>query len=150
MKHIALLLGLLTTAAALGANLDYAIAPGAFEDNPGGAQLGPCHGAAVIDKAGNIYVTTDTERGIIVFSPAGKYVRHFGPDKIHGAEIREEDGTEYIYAARAGAHEVVKLTLDGTELWKITGTPETGYEDPNGFNPCAVTVGPEGEIFIAD
>lgn len=149
MKRIALLLAL-TAATASAAELKFTIAPGAFEDNPGGAQLGPCHGAALIDKAGNIYITTDTSRGIVVFSPEGKYVRHFGPDKIHGAEIRDEGGTEYIYAARAGANEVVKLALDGTEMWKLTGTPEADYSNPRGFKPCAVTVGPAGEIFVAD
>jgi DNA-binding beta-propeller fold protein YncE len=105
----------------------------------------------VIDKAGNIYVTTDTPRGIVVFSHNGKFLRAVGPTRIHGLEIREENGVEYIYGTRPADHEVVKLKLDGGQLWAIHFPPEAGiYKDEKGFNPCAVTVGPDGSIFIAD
>src|SRR4051794_13252625 len=93
---------LLLTASAFAGDLKFAIAPGFFDAQPDGKQLGPTHGGAVIDKAGNIYVSTDTARGIVVFTPAGKFLRAFGPTKIHGMEIRDEAGTEVIYAARAG------------------------------------------------
>ncbi len=131
--------------------LKYSIAPNFFEANPGGQQLGPCHGGVVIDKAGNIYVTTDTERGIVVFSHEGKYLRALGPTRIHGLEILQEKGVEYIYGARPNDHEVVKLKLDGERVWAIEYPREAGiYKDAEGFKPCAVTVGPEGSIFIAD
>lgn len=131
--------------------IKFSIAPDFFEKNPGGQQLGPCHGTAMTDKAGNIYVTTDTKRGIVVYSPKGKFLRAVGPTRIHGAEIRTEKGVEYIYAARPADHDVLKLTLDGTIVWTL-GTPvEAGlYKDGKGFNPCAVTVGPDGSLFIAD
>src|SRR6266487_5781816 len=93
--------------------LKYSIAPNFFEEQPGGQRLGPCHGGAVIDKAGNIYITTDTDRGIVVFSPEGKFLRATGPTRLHGLEVREENGAEYIYAARPSDHEVVKLKLNG-------------------------------------
>ena len=64
----------LVSSLVFGEELKFSLAPGFFEENPGGKQLGPCHGGVVIDKAGNMYVTTDTERGIIVFSPDGKYL----------------------------------------------------------------------------
>src|SRR6516162_1675611 len=105
----------LVTSLVCGEELRFSLAPGFFDEKPGGKQLGPCHGGVVIDKAGNIYVTTDTERGIIVFSPEGKYLKSVGLTKIHGLELREENGTEYIYGARPQQHEVVKLTLDGKQ-----------------------------------
>ncbi len=136
---------------ALAAELKFAITPNFFEANPGGQPLGPCHGGLVIDKAGNLYVTTDTPRGILIFSPDGKFVRSFGPGHVHGLEIREENGAEVIYAARPSAHEVIKLKMDGTQEWSIPFPPEAGiYKEAKNFNPCAVTVGPAGEIFIAD
>jgi DNA-binding beta-propeller fold protein YncE len=145
-----LLLALVSTTA-LAAELKYSIVPDFFEDKPGGQQLGPCHGGAVIDKAGNIYVTTDTPRGIVVFSPEGKFLRAVGPTRIHGLEIREESGVEYIYGARPSAHEVVKLKLDGEQVWALRFPEEAGiYKDEKGFNPCAVTVAPDGSIFVAD
>src|SRR5947207_1992094 len=133
------------------AELKYSIAPDFFEQNPGNKPLGPCHGGVVIDKTGNIYVTTDTERGIVVFSSAGKFLRAVGPTRIHGLEIREENGVEYIYGARPNDHEVVKLKLNGEREWAIEFPKEAGiYKDANGFKPCAVTLAPDGSIFIAD
>jgi len=151
------LLGLITVTIAIVSNttsaaeIKYSVVPGFFEKDPGGKQLGPCHGGAVIDKAGNIYVTTDTPRGIVIFSPDGKFLRAVGPTRIHGLEIRDENGTEFIYGARPSDHEVIKLALDGTQLWAIRYPEEAGiYKDAKGFNPCAVTVAPDGSIFIAD
>lgn len=147
------LLGLiaLVATATFAAELKYSIAPDFFEQNPGNQPLGPCHGGVVLDKAGNIYVTTDTERGIVVFSPAGKFLRALGPTRIHALEIREENGAEYIYAARPSDHEVVKLKLSGEAEWAISFPPEAGiYKNADGFKPCAVTVAPDGSIFVAD
>jgi DNA-binding beta-propeller fold protein YncE len=135
----------------LAAELKYSIAPNFFEQNPGQQPLGPCHGGVVMDKAGNIYVSTDTKRGLVVFSPEGKFLRAIGPTRIHGLELREENGVEYLYCARHADHEVVKLRLDGGQEWAIHFPEEAGiYKEAKGFNPCAVTVAPDGSIFIAD
>src|SRR6478609_1739079 len=81
----------ITTAASLAAELKFTHAPRFFEEQPDGQQLGPCHGGVVIDKSGQFYVTTDTPRGIVVFSPEGRFVRAFGPTRIHALELREEN-----------------------------------------------------------
>jgi DNA-binding beta-propeller fold protein YncE len=136
---------------AVAAELKYSVVPNFFDAKPDAQPIGACHGGLVIDKAGNLYVTTDTKRGVLVFSPAGKFVRNFGPSHIHGLEIREENGVEFIYAARPSQHEVVKMALDGEPVWTIATPADAGlYKDGKGFNPCAVTVGPDGSIFIAD
>src|SRR5437879_12329875 len=108
-RTILTLLGILTlvSAPAYSRDLKYSIAPNFFEQNPGGEQLGPCHGGVVIDKAGNIYVTTDTKRGIVVFDKKGKYIQSIGLTRIHGLEIRSEKGKEYIYGARPDRKSVV-------------------------------------------
>lgn len=147
------LLGIFTLVSTLAhaRELKYSIAPNFFEQNPGGHSLGPCHGGVVVDKAGNIYVTTDTERGIVVFSREGKFLRAVGPTRIHGLELRAEKGVEYIYAARPTDHEVIKLKLNGEREWAIEFPKEAGiYKDANDFKPCALTVAPDGSIFIAD
>jgi hypothetical protein len=129
----------------------YSLTPNVFEKNPDKQSLGPCHGGAVIDKAGNIYVSTDTPRGIVVFSSAGKFLRALGPTRLHAMELRDENGAEYIYGARPSDHEVVKLRLDGEREWTIEFPKEAGiYKEAKEFQPCAVTVGPDGSIFIAD
>lgn len=132
-------------------HLHYTLAPNFFEKDPGGQPLGPCHGGAAIDKSGKIYITTDTPRGIVVYSPEGKFLQALGPTRIHGLEIREENGTEFIYAARPSDHQVVKLTMDGKNVWTLEYPQESRlFKEAKGFNPCAVTVGPDGSIFVAD
>lgn len=147
----ALLLVTVLALTCFAADLKHAIVPNFFDAKPDNQLLGPCHGGVVIDKLGQIYVTTDTKRGIVVYSPQGKFLRAVGPSHIHGLELREEDGVEYLYCARPSEHEVVKLKLDGTQVWTIRTPEEAGiYKDGKGFNPCAVTVAPDGSIFIAD
>src|SRR5690349_3301485 len=126
-KYFPIALILFVTTLSRAGELKYSIAPDFFEKDPGGKSLGPCHGGAVIDKAGNIYITTDTERGIVVFTPNGKFSRACGPTRIHGLEIREENGTEYIYAARPADHEVVKLTMNGDREWAIGFPKEAAF-----------------------
>jgi DNA-binding beta-propeller fold protein YncE len=141
----------LLSVAAFAEEFKYTDTPNFFEQDPGGKQLGPCHGGVVIDKAGNIYVSTDTERGIVVFSPEGKFLRAFGPTHIHGMQLRVEDGEEVFYAARPDYHDVLKFKMDGTVEWTIHYPAESGiYKDENGFKPCAVTVGPDGSVYVAD
>jgi DNA-binding beta-propeller fold protein YncE len=153
MHRIATWLSVITLTAIAGRaeELNYSIVPNFFEKDPGGKSLGPCHGGLVIDKTGTIYVTTDTDRGIVVFSKEGKFLRALGPTRIHALEVREEDGQEYIYAARPADHEVIKLKLDGERVWTLEYPKESGhFNDANGFKPCAVTVAPDGSIFVAD
>ncbi len=152
-RIILTLLGLITliSTAASAAQLKFSLVPDFFEKDPDNKPLGPCHGGAAIDKAGNIYVTTDTPRGIVVYSRAGKFLRAVGPTRIHALEIRSEKGVEYIYAARPSDHEVVKLKLNGEQVWSLQYPKESGlFKDEKGFNPCAVTVAPDGSIFVAD
>lgn len=132
-------------------DLAYTDVPNFFDAKPAGEKLGPCHGGVVIDKKGNFYVTTDTKRGIVEFDKKGKFVRAFGPTRIHGLEMRTEKGKEFIYAARPTDHDVLKLDMDGNTIWKITTPQEAGlYNEKATFNPCAVTVAPDGSIFVAD
>ena len=121
--------------------------PAQAENQP----LGPTHGGAAVDRAGNVYVSTDTPRGILVFGPDGKYLRHFGPSMIHGLHLQRERDGEYLYAARPSAHEVQKIKTDGTHVWTM-GYPEmsTHYTKAEEFNPTNVVALRDGTIFVAD
>src|SRR6185436_13758482 len=98
--------------------------PNYFPAQPDNQLLGPAHGGAAVDRAGNVYVSTDTPRGILVFGKDGKYQRSFGPTLIHGLHLQRERDGEYLYAARPNFHEVTKIKTDGTVAWTM-GYPES-------------------------
>lgn len=117
----------------------------------GNSPLGPTHGAVVIDKAGNIY--TSANQGIFVFSPDGKVIRSFldaDYKELHDMEIREEADGEFIYGARNNAAEGIKFNIrDGKIVLRLQFPAESGL-NLDKFNPTAITVAPNGDIFLAN
>ena len=117
----------------------------------GKSVLGPTHGGVVIDKAGSIY--TSANQGVFVFSPDGKVIRKFlGKDytNIHDVEIREEDGVEYIYGARNNNAEGIKFNAQTGEIVMRLGFPPESNLSLRKFNPTAITVAPNGDIFLSN
>ena len=120
---------------------------------PGGAWLGNTHGGIVVDKAGNVYFNTDTDKSICVYSPEGKFLRYFADEfpAIHGMAIREENGEEFIYAAHLRGKQAVKFKLNGTVVWTIGyDAVSDSYSRAGEYNPTGIAVGPDGDIYIAD
>jgi hypothetical protein len=117
----------------------------------GGSVLGPTHGSVVIDKSGLIY--TSAKAGVFVFSPDGSVVRRFLGDEysnIHDMEIRQEGDEEFIYGARNANAEGIKFNAEsGAIVLKLTFPEESGLELKK-FNPTAITVAPNGDIFLSD
>lgn len=133
------------------APVKYTCAPGYFPAQPDNKQLGPTHGGAAVDRSGNIYVSTDTDRGILVFGPDGKYLRCFGPTMVHGLHMQREGADDYLYCARPTFHEVTKIKTDGTVAWTMGYPKESGkYEKAEEFNPTNMVALPDGTIFVAD
>jgi len=90
---------------------------------------------------------------VFVFSPEGKLIRSYtGPDHthIHDMELREEDGVEYIYGARNNAAEGIKFRADNGKVALRLPFPKESGLDLKRFHPTAVTVAPNGEIFLSD
>lgn len=117
----------------------------------GKSALGSTHGAVVIDKAGNIY--TSAKEGVFVFSPDGKVIQSYlGKDysNIHDMEIRDEAGTEFIYAARNANAEGIKFNISNGEIVMKLGFPKESGLELAKFNPTAITVAPNGDIFLSD
>lgn len=127
---------------------------------PAGKTLASTHGGAAVDKAGNIYMSSDGPEGIFVFAADGKLLRTMAPEltNLHGLMLREEGGKEFLYGALNKKGQVVKLTLDGQVLWTITKPMESGFYNPPAdttkkaanFAPTGVTVAPDGRIYVAD
>ena len=117
----------------------------------GKSALGPTHGAVVVDKAGNIYTSADA--GVFVFSPDGKVIHSFlGKEysRMHDMEIRDEADGEYIYAARNADAEGIKFNIKSGEIVLKLPFPKESGLNLTKFNPTAITVAPNGDIFLSD
>ena len=118
----------------------------------GESALGSTHGGVVVDKDSNVYVSAD--KGVVVFSPDGKVIRSYEGKKyarMHDIEIREEDGVEYIYGARNSNAEGLKFKARTGEI--VLKLPLPAEESGLGkidFNPTAITVAPNGDIFLSN
>ena len=121
---------------------------------PGSKTLGATHGGIVVDKQGSIYFNVDQgEHAVVVCRPDGTFVRSFGKQYsgIHGMVINEEDGKEFIYAAHLRGAQIVKFALGGRVAWTLGVPIESGkYDEKRKYQPTAVAVGPDGDIYVAD
>lgn len=121
----------------------------------GRKNLGPTHGGVVIDKKGNIYFSMNSGNdALLVYSPDGKLIKPVGGKElvgIHGLCINEENGEEFIYGALCDHARVVKIKLDGTQVWSI-GTPmESGkYKDASQYHPTGIAVAASGDVYVVD
>jgi hypothetical protein len=124
---------------------------------PAGTTFGGTHGAIATDKAGHVYVSTQSETGVLVYSPDGvllKTIAHEFPE-VHSMVYAEENGSEYFYTTvQTGTPEenwlFVKMKTDGTAVEKITAPVEAGFKAPNEWRPTAAVPAPDGSIFIAN
>jgi hypothetical protein len=117
----------------------------------GKSVIGPCHGSVVVDKEGNIY--TSAHAGVFCFSADSKLARSFLGDKysdIHDMKIRDEGDAEFIYGARNNNAEGTKFNSRTGEIVLTLPFPEASGLKKEKFNPTAMTVAPNGDIFLAD
>jgi hypothetical protein len=123
-----------------------------------------------IDSQGLVYIThqgvgkkMDT---VLVFDPAGKFVRSFGKEWHgggHGIEIRKEGSDEFLYLSNTWTPDLklVKTTLKGEVVWKL-GRPESKEYEPKAdpkksgamtapaYNPTNICFTPDGGFIVGD
>jgi hypothetical protein len=119
---------------------------------------GDTHGVT-IDEAGLIYMkhrspAPGTMDSIVVFDPAGKFVRSFGKEYHgggHGIDIRKEGGEEFLYLCDVKNRLVAKTTLAGEQLWTMQFPEQAGvYKSLDQFRPTNVAFAPDGGFYVAD
>lgn len=117
----------------------------------GESPLGPTHGGVVVSKEGSIYCSANA--GVFVFSPDGQVIHSFlGGDytNLHDIEIRDENGREFIYGARNNDAEGIKFDAQtGEVVLRLKLPTEAGLGEVP-FNPTAITVAPNGDIFLSN
>ena len=122
---------------------------------PGDVTFGGTHGCIVIDSQDRVYVNTEGEYAVLVFSPAGKLIGKWGQDHRKAAHgmclFRQADGTEVIWLAHFAQHTATKFSLDGKILQTITYPHMAGmYTKADEFKPTAVAVAPNGDVYVTD
>ena len=124
---------------------------------PEGKHFGGTHGAIATDKAGNLYVSTQSETGVLVYEPGGKLLKTIANQypEVHSLYYAVEDGNEVFYATvqkgtPAENWLIVKMKIDGTVLLKITAPPEAGFKKPNEWRVTSVVAAPDGSIVVAN
>jgi hypothetical protein len=124
---------------------------------PAGTQFGGTHGGIAQDKAGNIYVSTQSETGVLVYGTDGVLVKTIAGDypEIHSLVYTEEGGQEFFYTTvQKGTPKenwlFIKMKTDGTVVQKITAPSDAGFKSPNEWKLTAAVPGPDGSIFIAN
>jgi hypothetical protein len=125
--------------------------PGWGLDAAGKSQIGSTHGGVCVDKAGHIY--TSSSLGIFVFTPEGTLARRFLGGKYtnwHDIEIRAEGDDEYLYGARNVAGEGIKIHAVTGAVVLTLGIPAEAGLNLGKWSPTAITVAPDGDIFLSD
>ena len=124
---------------------------------PAGTDFGGTHGAIATDKAGRIYVSTQSETGILVYDADGKLLKTIAHEypEVHSIfyALEGDDEVFYTVVQKGTSKEswlMVKMKTDGTVLQKITAPAEAGFKTPNEWRITSVVVGPDGSIFVAN
>lgn len=124
---------------------------------PSGTTFGGTHGAIATDNASNVYVSTQSETGILIYTPDGALKSRIATayPEVHSIFHAEEGADEFFYTTvQKGTPQenwlFVKMKTDGTVVQKITAPPEAGFKTPNEWRLTAAVPGPDGSIFIAN
>jgi hypothetical protein len=124
---------------------------------PTGTTFGGTHGGIAQDRAGLIYVSTQSHTGVLVYGSDGRLLRKIATayPEIHSLVFAIEGGEEYIYATvQKGTPQenwlFLKMKTDGTVVLKITAPPEAGFKAPNEWRITAALPTPDSSIFIAN
>ena len=124
---------------------------------PQGEIFGGTHGGIATDKAGRLYVSTQSATGVLVYDRDGRLLRTIANEypEIHSMFHAEENGEEIIYATvQKGTPKenwlFVKMKTDGTVVQKITAPAAAGFHTPNEWRLTAAVPGSDGSIYIAN
>ena len=117
------------------------------------------HGDIAVSSDNQIYVSLSLPNaGLQVYADNGKWIRNIkdAPRDLHGFVIRKEGNLEFIYGARLGANEVVKLDLNGKSILSIPNSSipdQFKRKDKNGnlfTRLTGVDVDSQGNIYVTD
>ncbi len=156
-----ILLSALTFTALLGTAraLEYQAVPDWYKLPEGRPQMGNMHGDVAVSSKGEVYVSVmDPKAALQVYAPDGKFLRNVpgAPPDFHGFVIHKEADGEFIYGARLGAGNILKLTLDGREVLNLPSTSipdefkKQGKDGKPAVRLTSMDVAPNGDLYVTD
>ena len=122
-------------------------------------KIGNMHGDIAVSSNGDIYVSVgDSKAALQVYADNGKWKHNVpgAPGDLHGFVIKKEGNQEFIYGTRVGGAELLKMTLKGKIVLKISGStiPDSFKRKGKDGKPFVRLTGADvaanGDIFITD
>ena len=118
--------------------------------------VGNAHGEIAVDSSGLIYVSVSggDKAGVQIYDADGKYLRNLpdAPKDLHGFVINKEENGEYLYGSCMADQSIVKISLEGKLVLKISGDsiPAKYKTKKKGLRLTSADVGPNGDIYVVD
>ncbi|MEM6801122.1 MAG: 6-bladed beta-propeller [Bacteroidota bacterium] len=111
-----------------------------------------CHEMVMDAKGRLIMIGDEVKNNILIYDKSGKLLDSWGIryNGGHGLSLWDANGEEFLYICDTNGS-VIKTTLDGRELM-ILGHPSAygAYAEGDKYSPTETTVGPNGDLYIAD
>lgn len=102
-----------------------------------------------VDSRGNLYVLQRSDPPLLVFDPAGDFLRSLGENEIadgHGIFITPDDR---IFVVDRDAHQVLVFDTSGRVIGSLGQRHRPRFGEP--FNhPTDAAVAPNGDVYVAD
>ena len=120
--------------------------------DPSKTPVNNCHEMVMDSKGRLIMVGDDTHNNILIYDKSGKLLDSWGIryKAGHGLSLWNDGEADFLFICDTNGT-MVKTTLDGRELMLIGHPSEYGaYEKEDAFKPTETTIGPNGDIYIAD
>lgn len=120
--------------------------------DPSKRPVNNCHEMVMDSKGRLIMVGDETKNNILIYDKSGKLIDFWGTsyEGGHGLSIWDAGGEEFLFICDTTGS-VIKTTLDGKELLRLEHPSKYGaLEADKPFRPTETTIGPNGDIYVAD
>lgn len=124
--------------------------------DPNSTPVKNCHEMVMDAQKRLIMITDETKNNILIYDKSGKLLDSWGTSFPfgHGLSLWDAGGEEFLFICDNGFEnnaQVVKTTLDGREVMRLPHPREIGaYGEDDNYFPTETTVGPNGDIYVAD
>lgn len=120
--------------------------------DPAKTPVNNCHEMVMDSKGRLIMIGDEVKNNILIYDRNGKLLDNWGTQYPggHGLTLWDSNGEEFLFICDTTGF-VVKTTLDGKELMRFEHPSKYGAlgEDEK-FLPTETTIGPNGDVYIAD